>query len=225
MVKVKNSLLTLLPVMVIAFWLLFFAIVTHGYSNITLESERRDTLFAKQPDLSFLRIIEDTGQVSNLSQLAIDTHKVLITEFIYTQCKALCLSLGSTFQQAQAQIIEKNLSNQLGLVSISFDLAHENMRTLQTYRHNMHANSQVWSLVKMQDERVLTAAKSELGLIVIKDKQKDFVHNSAFIVVSQTGHLIGIFEPTEMSGAIALALRQITFKQAAHKEIAVLNGV
>lgn len=210
--QIEKRLLKFSPLWVVIFWLAFFGLITHYFSNITLESQRRDNLFRQQPKLSFLRTIDDAGHVSSVSQLAINTHKVLITEFIYTQCKTLCLSLGNTFQQTQAQIIEKNLATQLGLVSISFDLAHESSYTLQAYRQRMHADPQVWTLVKMQDDHVLAAVKSMLGLMVIADKQQDFVHNSAFIVVSQTGHVIGIFEPTDMSDAIALALKQIALK-------------
>lgn len=189
--------------------------MTHHFSNFTLESQRRDDLFTQQPDLSFLRTINDAGEISSIAQLAIKTNKVLITQFIYTQCRTICLSLGNTFQQTQTQIVEKNLSKQLGLVSISFDVSHENSETLKTYRQRMRADAQVWSLVKMQDTSVLEAAKNQLGLMVIEDKQKDFVHNSAFIVVSPTGHVLGIFEPDEISDAITLALRYIASK---HKE-------
>jgi protein SCO1/2 len=189
--------------------------MTHHFSNFTLESQRRDDLFTQQPDLSFLRTIDDAGEISSIAQLAIKTNKVLITQFIYTQCRTICLSLGNTFQQTQTQIVEKNLSKQLGLVSISFDVSHENSETLKTYRQRMRADAQVWSLVKMQDTSVLEAAKNQLGLMVIEDKQKDFVHNSAFIVVSPTGHVLGIFEPDEISDAITLALRYIASK---HKE-------
>jgi protein SCO1/2 len=189
--------------------------MTHHFSNFTLESQRRDDLFTQQPDLSFLRTIDDAGEISSIAQLAIKTNKVLITQFIYTQCRTICLSLGNTFQQTQTQIVEKNLSKQLGLVSISFDVSHENSETLKTYRQRMRADAQVWSLVKMQDTSVLEAAKNQLGLMVIEGKQKDFVHNSAFIVVSPTGHVLGIFEPDEISDAITLALRYIASK---HKE-------
>jgi len=199
--------------MVIAFWLVIFGLMTHRYSNITLESQRRIDLFKQQPDLSFLRTIDDKGEVSNIAQIAIKTNKILITEFIYTQCKTICLSLGNTFQQAQTQIIEKNLSKKLGLVSISFDVSHENIDTLRFFRQRMHADSQVWSLVKMLDAKVLEVAKKQLGLMVIKDFQKDFVHNSAFIVVSPTGHVLGIFDPEEISDAIAIALKYIALEQ------------
>lgn len=187
--------------------------MTHRYSNVTLESQRRIDLFKQQPDLSFLRTIDDKGEVSNIAQLATKTNKILITEFIYTQCKTICLSLGNTFQQAQTQIIEKNLSKKLGLVSISFDVSHESIDTLKFFRQRMHADSQVWFLVKMQDAKVLEIAKKQLGLMVIKDFQKDFVHNSAFIVVSPTGHVLGIFDPEEISDAIAIALKYIALEQ------------
>jgi len=199
--------------MVIAFWLVIFGLMTHRYSNVTLESQRRIDLFKQQPDLSFLRTIDDKGEVSNIAQLATKTNKILITEFIYTQCKTICLSLGNTFQQAQTQIIEKNLSKKLGLVSISFDVSHESIDTLKFFRQRMHADSQVWFLVKMQDAKVLEIAKKQLGLMVIKDFQKDFVHNSAFIVVSPTGHVLGIFDPEEISDAIAIALKYIALEQ------------
>lgn len=195
--------------MVIAFWIIFFSLMTHHYKNITLESQRRDNLFAQQPNLSFLHTVNDAGEVSSIAQLAIETNKVLITQFIYTQCLTICLSLGNTFQQTQTQIIEKNLSKQLGLVSISFDVSHENKETLQAYRLRMHADEKVWSIVKIQDANVLKVAKNKLGLMVIEDKQKDFVHNSAFIVVSPTGHLLGIFETDEISDAITLALNHL----------------
>lgn len=189
--------------------------MTHHFSNFTLESQRRDDLFTQQPDLSFLRTIDDAGEISSIAQLAIKTNKVLITQFIYTQCRTICLSLGNTFQQAQTQIVEKNLGKQLGLVSISFDVSHENSETLKTYRQRMRADAQVWYLVKMQDKSVFEAAKNRLGLMVIEDKQKDFVHNSAFIVVSPTGHVLGIFEPDEISDAITLALKYLASR---HKE-------
>ncbi len=189
--------------------------MTHHFSNFTLESQRRDDLFTQQPDLSFLRTIDDAGEISSIAQLAIKTNKVLITQFIYTQCRTICLSLGNTFQQAQTEIVEKNLGKQLGLVSISFDVNHENSETLKTYRQRMRADAQVWYLVKMQDKSVLEAAKNRLGLMVIEDKQKDFVHNSAFIVVSPTGHVLGIFEPDEISDAITLALKYLASR---HKE-------
>ncbi len=196
-----------MPILVIVFWLVFFNLITHQFSNVTLESERREALFSLQPELSFLRTVDDSGQISNLAQLAKNQQKTLIAEFIYTQCKSICLSLGDVFQQTQAEIIEKSLDKKLGLVSISFGMEHETPSTLQAYRKRMHADPEVWSLLTMQDSSVLEATRSKMGLIVVPDPQRGFVHNSAFLVIAKTGHLIGIFDTDEISEAIALALK------------------
>ena len=196
-----------MPILVIAFWLAFFNLITHQFSNITLESERRDALFSQQPELSFLQTVDDNGHISNLAQLAKNQQKTLIAEFIYTQCRAICLSLGDVFQQTQAEIIEKSLDKKLGLVSISFDVDHETPNTLEVYRKRMHADPNVWALLAMKDASVLEAARSKMGLIVVPDVKQGFVHNSAFLVIAKTGHLIGIFDTDEMSEAIALALK------------------
>ncbi|MGB4812407.1 MAG: SCO family protein [Methylophilaceae bacterium] len=158
--------------------------------------------------MSFLTTVDDQGHASNLSQLAKDQHKVLITQFIYTRCRTLCLSLGDTFQQAQTQITNRKLTQQLGLASISFDVDNENTKSLQAYRQRMHADPQVWSLLKIQNAQVLDTVKRKLGLMVIEDQQKDFVHNSAFLVISPQGHLVGIFDPADIDNAIELALKK-----------------
>lgn len=205
-VKVINF----LPVLVLAFWILIGAVATNNFSNLTQESQRRDLLFTQQPSMLFVNVVDDNGKIFNISQLVVKKNKIFIAEFIYTQCKTLCLSLGNMFQQAQAEIIKNNLSEELGLISISFDVANESVSSLQSYRKRMQANSEVWELVKLHDLKVLEAVKSQLGLMVIENDQKDYIHNSAFIVISQQGHLIGIYDPTELSTAIDFALGQLT---------------
>lgn len=213
--RIQKITASLLPVLVLFFWILVGTASTNNFSNLTQESQRRDLLFDQQPSLSFIKVIDDNGRVVDVSQLATLENKVLIAEFIYTKCKTLCLSLGSMFQQAQSEIIKHSLGKQLGLVSISFDVANEDVSSLQSYRKRMRADSGVWDLVKLQDLKVLETVKSKLGLMVIESNQKDYVHNSAFIVISQQGNLIGIYDITEISGAIELALQQLPVKQNA----------
>lgn len=212
---VQELAVSLLPVLVFIFWVLAGAISTNNFENLTQESQRRDLLFDQKPSLSFIKVIDDNGRVVNISQLATLKNKVLIAEFIYTKCKTLCVSLGNMFQQAQSEIIKNSLDKQLGLVSISFDIANEDVHSLQSYRERMRADSGVWDLVKIHDLNVLEDVKSKLGLMVIENSQKDYVHNSAFIVISQQGDLIGIYDIAEISGAIELAIQQLPVKQNA----------
>lgn len=205
----------LFPVLVLFFWISVGAVSTNNFSNLTQESQRRDLLFEQQPSLSFIKVIDDNGRVTDISQIAALEKKVLIAEFIYTRCKTICISLGNMFQQTQSEIIKNSLGKQLGLVSISFDVANEDVHSLQTYRKRMRAYTEVWSLVKLYDLKVLEAVKNKLGLIVLENNQKDYVHNSAFIVISQQGNLIGIYDITEISGAIELAIQKLPVEQYA----------
>ncbi len=191
-------------ILVFGFWIVIGGLVTNFYTNFTLESERRNVIFLSQPNLSFLRVIDDKGESVNIEEYAKRENKIFLAEFMYTKCKTLCLSLGNMFQQTQAEIFRNNLSNRLGLISISFDVANESKQSLEAYRKIMHANPDVWKLTKLADAKVLEEVKSKLGLMVLQNDQKDYVHNSAFLVISQTGDLVGIYGV----GDIGLAIEQ-----------------
>lgn len=187
------------------FW--FFCIFngTNGFSNLTLESERKTKLFATQPKLT-MHLMDYTGRITSLEKIAKQQNKILLAQFIYTQCKTLCLSLGDYFHQAQTQIKAQNLSQQLHLLSISFDVAQDSPARLKAYRDRMRADANIWSIATMQNTNDLIRAKQQLGLIVLPTKNKEFVHNSAFLVISRTGKLLGIYNDDDIQGALALAI-------------------
>ena len=109
------------------FWGFSFLYITNGFSNLTLESERIANLFSTKPKLT-IHLVDDTGHITSLAKIAKQQNKILLTQFIYTQCKTLCLSLGDYFQQAQTQIKVQGLDQQLHLLSISFDVAQDSPR-------------------------------------------------------------------------------------------------
>lgn len=203
----RNKLFTVLPILVALFWVLCFFNMTSGFANLTLESERKASLFATQPELS-MHLTDENGKKITLANLAKQQNKTLVTQFIYTQCKTLCLSLGDYFQQAQTAIKTQNLAQKIHLVSISFDVTEDNPARLKNYRNRMHADKNIWSLATMQSMNDLAAAKQNLGLIVLKTQLKDYVHNSAFLVISHQGKLLGIYDDDDIQGALTLAAKQ-----------------
>ncbi len=194
----------MLPFLVTLFWGCLFLTITSGFSNLTLESERKTDLFSTNPELS-MHLVDDRGQISTLAALAKQQNKVLVTEFIYTQCRTLCLALGEYFQQAQTQISTQGLDKKIHLLSISFDVAQDNPERLLGYRKRMHADENIWSLATMQSSNDLAAAKDKLGLIVLATQFKEFVHNSAFLVISNQGKLLGIYDDEDIQGALVMA--------------------
>lgn len=186
------------------FWGFFFSLITSGLSNFTLESERKSKLFLSQPSIA-LQLINADGQRLSLANFAKMQNKMLVTEFIYTSCKTLCLTLGDYFQQAQTHIKAQSLQNKIHLLSISFDIAEDNPERLNRYQHRMKMDKQIWSIATMASDTNLTMAKRQLGLVVLKDGTNEFVHNSAFLVLSPQGKLLGIYDDDDIQGALSLA--------------------
>lgn len=186
------------------FWGFFFSLITSGLSNFTLESERKSKLFLSQPSIA-LQLINADGQRLSLADFAKMQNKMLVTEFIYTSCKTLCLTLGDYFQQAQTHIKAQSLQNKIHLLSISFDIAEDNPQRLNRYQHRMKMDKHIWSIATMASDDNLTIAKRQLGLVVLKDGSNEFVHNSAFLVLSPQGKLLGIYDDDDIQGALSLA--------------------
>lgn len=189
------------------FWGFFFVYITTGFSNLTLETERKANLFLTKPEV-LLNLIIENGQATTLANVAKQQNKVLVTQFIYTRCRTQCLTLGNYFQQAQAQIKSQGLDQKIHLLSISFDVNEDSPVRLKTYRKRMHADKNIWSLATMQRSADLEEAKSKLGLVVLATEFKEFVHNSAFLVISNRGKLLGIYDDDDVQGALMLAAKQ-----------------
>lgn len=197
----------IIPTSVLLFWGFFFIYITTGFSNLTLETERKANLFLTKPEV-LLNLINEQGQVVTLSAFAKQQNKILVTEFIYTRCRTLCLTLGDYFQQAQTQIKTQALDQKIHLLSISFDIKQDSPERLKSYRKRMRADESIWSLATMQSDADLIKSKDDLGLVVLETQFKEFVHNSAFLVISNHGKLLGIYDDDDIQGALTLAAKQ-----------------
>ena len=186
------------------FWGFFFSLITSNLANFTLESERKSQLFLSKPSIS-LQLINASGQRISLANFAKQQNKILVTEFIYTRCKTLCLTLGDYFQQAQTHIKAQSLQNKIHLLSISFDVTADNPQRLKRYQSRMKMDNQIWSIATMASNADLAMAKRQLGLVVLADSTNEFVHNSAFLVISPQGKLLGIYDDDDIQGALSLA--------------------
>ena len=186
------------------FWGFFFSLITSNLSNFTLESERKSQLFSTKPSIS-LQLINANGQRTLLANFAKQHNKILVTEFVYSRCKTLCLTLGDYFQQAQTHIKAQSLQQKIQLLSISFDIAADNPQRLQRYQSRMKMDDQIWSIATMASQPDLAMAKRQLGLVVLADNANEFVHNSAFLVISPQGKLLGIYDDDDIQGALSLA--------------------
>ena len=177
----------------------------HG-NAFTTETLRR-TEVANTPSLvPELSVYDADGNHSTLRQLLAGGGKVWIVDFVYTRCQTICTTLGSVFQQLQNQIRLRGLEDKVGLLSVSFDPAHDTADALQIYRDRMRMDPAIWNVVSLSsplDRRQLLDA---FGIIVIPAPLGEFEHNAALHLVSGAGRLFRIVDYVDATVALDTAL-------------------
>lgn len=190
-------------VLLVGLWALFDA--TGGGTAFTTETQRRSEVArvpVPVPDFAVVDALERTG---SLRERLAQGERVWIIDFVYTRCTTVCLSLGTVFQQLQAQVLEQGLQNRVGLLSISFDPKQDRPPALASYAQRMRMQPGVWqalSLANPQDRRRLL---DSFGIMVVPAPLGEFEHNAALHIVTADGRLVRILGLEEGPQALALA--------------------
>lgn len=178
-----------------------------GQGNaFTTESLRRSEIANAPTLVPELAVHDAEGSPSTLRRLLAGEGRVWIVDFVYTRCQTVCTTLGSVFQQLQQQIQERGLEGRVGLLSVSFDPAHDSPESLKAYRDRMRMDPAIWRVVTLSsplDRRELLDA---FGIMVIPAPLGEFEHNAALHVVTGGGMLVRIIDYDDATFALETAL-------------------
>lgn len=172
----------------------------------TTETMRRTEVVRAPALVPDLAIYDSSGKSSTLRQWLAQGEPVWIIDFVYTRCQTVCMTLGSVFQQLQQQIQERGLKGRVGLLSVSFDPAHDTAISLNAYTDLMRMDPAIWRLVTLSsalDRRELLDA---FGIMVIPAPFGEFEHNAALHLVTASGMLVRIIDDDDASRALDTAL-------------------
>ena len=175
---------------VLMFAVAAFAGLTHGFSAMTAETARRQTVAARPIAIPPLAGLDQFGRHQGLANA--DDARVAIVDFIYTRCTSVCLVLGDSYQQLQAQILAAHLERRVRLVTVSFDPQRDTHAVIAAYAERMRVNPAVWTVLTPGDLAQLHAAMSTFGVIAKPAQLGQFVHNAAFNIVDRHGRLARI---------------------------------
>jgi protein SCO1/2 len=167
-----------------------FSGLTHGFTVITTETARRETVAARPIAIPPLAGVDQLGRHRALVEA--DDTRVAIVDFIYTRCTSICLALGDSYQQLQAQILAAHLERRVRLVTVSFDPEHDTREVVADYADRMRVNPDLWTVLTPDDPQRLRVALSTFGVIVRPADRGQFVHNAAFNIVDRHGRLARI---------------------------------
>jgi protein SCO1 len=185
---------------------LAFSGLTRGFTVLTAESARRQSVAAAPMRVPELTGIDQRG--ARRSAFGRDEGRVLIVDFIYTRCTSLCSALGSSYQQLQNSIETQHLEHAVRLVTVSFDPAHDTPATIREYAARLGAKPDLWTILTPLDPDALRRSLNAFGVVAIPAPQGQFVHNAAFHVIDRHGRLARIIDITQPGGALSAA-RQI----------------
>ncbi|MFZ3017706.1 MAG: SCO family protein [Gallionella sp.] len=166
--------------------------ITGGFELLTAEQARRLNISRKQPAVPDVRLIDQSGQAFRFGAWVREENKLIIVDFIYTNCQTVCRALGTEFQQLQRSIVERGLQNRVHLLSVSFDPQHDSHTVLKQYAEHMQARPDVWTFATVGDARDLDILLRTFGVTVIPDRMGGFQHNAALVWVAPSGKLVRV---------------------------------
>jgi len=118
--------------------------VTFGLRGWTAEDIRRLRVPADPPQLHALRLDTATG-IPLVPWGSQGTQpRIWLVTFMYTRCPTFCTVLGIEFERLQRMLDSDPRNAGIGLLSISFDPAHDDVQALQRYATAHHAEQDRW---------------------------------------------------------------------------------
>jgi protein SCO1/2 len=166
--------------------------ITERFEVITSEQARRLEISRRQPAVPDVRLIDQDGQAFRFGEWVREKKKLLIVDFIYTNCQSLCRALGTEFQQLQRSIVERGVQSRVHLLSVSFDPEHDSHAVLKQYAEHMQAKPEIWTFATVGDAGDLDGLLRTFGVAVIPDQQGGFQHNAALVWVASSGKLVRV---------------------------------
>jgi protein SCO1/2 len=181
-------LVALIAVATVAVWS-----TTFGLRAWTTEEIRRLRVQADPTALSVLQLTSSDGVSVVPWGDPKRVRRVWLVTFMYTRCPTVCTTLGIEFERLQRELGQDPRDEHIGLLSISFDPAHDDARALKAYAAEHHADPARWVVAVPSTVAALARLEREAGIVVIKDGLGGYTHNAAIHVVLDDGRLVRIF--------------------------------
>ncbi|MEO8837266.1 MAG: SCO family protein [Herbaspirillum sp.] len=183
------------------------ATITGGFHAYTTESARRISVQQHPRLVPPLSLQTADGGHTSFGELR---GRWLLVDFIYTRCMTYCSVQGGEFARLQQELAEPIAENKVTLLSISFDLVHDDSAALASYQHSHGDYGAGWIATRPLDHAELATLMQVFGVVAVPDELGGFVHNAAIAVVAPNGRLVEILDWDDTRGAARYIEQQLT---------------
>jgi protein SCO1 len=138
--------------------------------------------------------VDQNGEATSLGDL--NKGKIVIADFIFTNCDTVCLPMTANMSKLQKKIAEAGLDGEVQLVSISVDPEHDTPEVLKEYSGRYEMDDENWSFLTgySRDEIESFANVSFKTPAAQVEGSNQFVHGTSFYLVSENGVLLKQYE-------------------------------
>ncbi len=156
----------------------------------------RDTIFHR---ISDLRLTNQLGEQISLNN---DLQgKILVINFIFTNCPAICPKLTENMKMLQKAFRkdkkkERTLNDVVQLISVTVDPARDSFQQLRVYAERFNVNHDKWYFLTGDKQAIYQFARGELGLSVQPGDggAEDFIHTQKMVIIDQGRYIRGYYD-------------------------------
>ncbi len=178
---------------------------TDGLQAFTSETARRLKVLESPRVLTDLTFENQDYESVNFSEYE---GKIVLVDFIYTNCPDLCHALGFIFKSIKTELEELGLEDQVQIVNISFDVEQDTPDKLNSYVKRYTKDTRNWNALRLKDPEKLSQLLNDFDIVVIPNERGGFDHNAAIHLLDQNGRLIGIYDHQAQAQIIARIRKQ-----------------
>lgn len=182
--------------------------LTSGFTVLTAEGARRQSIAAHPRALPATLVLDSTGDTFSLDTDLRRDGRLAIVNFFYTRCVALCLAQGALTERLQQAIVAEGLQHRIRLISISFD-PRDKAPDLARYAQRMGADTDIWQFLSFADSSQAKAALDVFGILVVPAPLGEFEHNAAFHIVTPDGRLARVLDLDQPGKALEVAKKML----------------
>lgn len=164
---------------------------TDGLRAFTSEEARRLAVLQRPVEVPRISLHDHRGDSFSFEAYG---GRVLLVDFIYSRCTSQCLVASARFRELHNRLAADARADDIHLLSISFDPAHDTGERLADYAERFNANGLRWRMARVSNPAELPSLLDAFGIVVIPDGRGEFEHNGGVHIVDRRGRLVRILD-------------------------------
>lgn len=199
--KIKKIIILVAIILLPGVFYLFLYTADHNYTKLSFIGPKEavkntdggfDTLYHKIPYFEFVN--QDNQKVTRDDLLG----NIYIADFFFVTCPTICPKMATNMGYIQSKFADKK---DLKFISITVNPEHDTVEVLKEYAEKVHADTESWSFLTGEKEKIYDLAFN--GFFVNADKDEiapgGFLHSQMLILIDRNGHIRGYFDGTVYS--------------------------